>query len=109
MGWSMRRVEFRRLLDEHNALRVRFEIDSGQVVYFVAQIETQFGVDWTPVMRYDTAHGYAHCDVLHPHKLAAKVRLPHTNSNEALTWALQDLQTNWQQYSERYNRWLQKE
>ena len=109
MGWSMRRVEFRRLLNENNALRVRFEIDRGQVVYFIVQIETQFGDDWTPVMRYDTAHGYAHRDVLHPLMPAAKVRLPHSSYNEALTWALQDLQTNWQQYSERYNQWLQQE
>lgn len=94
------------MLDEHNALRVRFEIESGDVVYFIAQTETLIGDDWTPVMRYDTAHGYAHCDILHPHEPAVKVRLPHSSYKEALTWALHDLETNWQLYSERYYRWL---
>jgi hypothetical protein len=100
----LRRVEFRRFLDEHNALRVRFEVDRGQVVYFIAQIEAQFSEEWTPVMRYDTAHGYAHCDVLHPRETPVKIRLPHASYNEALSWSLQDLQTNWRKYSERYYR-----
>lgn len=66
----MRTVEFRRLLDYDNALRVMFETERGQILRFVVQLECQFVEDgeWIPVVRYDTAHGYAHRDVLHPTK-----------------------------------------
>ncbi|MCK6568124.1 MAG: hypothetical protein HUU12_15115 [Anaerolineales bacterium] len=66
----MRTVEFRRLLDDANALRVRFETDHGQILRFIVQLECLFSEDgeWTPVVRYDTAHGYAHRDVMRPHR-----------------------------------------
>ncbi|HLC15676.1 MAG TPA: hypothetical protein VJL89_05565, partial [Thermodesulfovibrionia bacterium] len=64
----MRHVEFRKLLDEDNALRVRFEIDKGRVSQFVVQLECTFDDEWIPVVRYDTAHGFAHCDKLHPYQ-----------------------------------------
>ena len=38
----MRLVEFRRFLDENNALRVRFELERGRVVKFVVQLECRF-------------------------------------------------------------------
>ena len=67
----MRAVEFRRLLDYDNALRVMFESERGQILRFVVQLECQFVEDgkWTPVVRYDTAHGYAHRDIMHRHTL----------------------------------------
>jgi len=50
----MRTVEFRRLLDNDNALRVMFETDHGQIVRFVVQLECIFieGGEWMPVVRY---------------------------------------------------------
>ena len=50
----MRTVEFRRLLDEDNALRVRFELESGDVMMFLVQLECKFEDKWLPVVRYDT-------------------------------------------------------
>lgn len=55
---NMRSVEFRRLLDDKNALRVRFELEHGEVVMFVVQLECLFmDSQWIPVVHYDTAHG----------------------------------------------------
>ncbi len=72
----MRFVEFRRFLNDDNALRVQFEVDSGQVLKFVVQLECRFGdKTWTPVIRYDTAHGFAHCDKLHPYESAIKTKM----------------------------------
>ena len=73
----MRQVEFRRLLDEFNALRVWFEIEHGLVISFVVQLECIFvGRDrWTPVVRYDTAHGFAHRDEMHPAGKAVKTSM----------------------------------
>ena len=41
----MRLVEFRRYLADNNALRVRFELERGQVVGFTVQLECRFGDD----------------------------------------------------------------
>jgi hypothetical protein len=38
----MRTVEFRRLLDFDNALRVMFETERGQILRFVVQLECLF-------------------------------------------------------------------
>jgi hypothetical protein len=84
----VRSVEFRRLLDEENALRVRFNLDQGQVIEFVVQFECLFESGWKAVIRYDTAHGFAHRDRLHPYDEAMKTRLEVQDYNEALTNAL---------------------
>ena len=41
----MRIVEFHRFLNDNNALRVRFEVERGQVLKFVVQLECHFGDD----------------------------------------------------------------
>ncbi len=88
----MRKVEFWRVLDDKNALRVRFELDKGKVVTFVVQLECIFNAGvWSPVVRYDTAHGFAHRDLLHPHQPAEKTKMSVRDFNEGLTLALFDL------------------
>lgn len=103
----MREVEFRQLLDENNALRVRFEVDHGLVLKFVVQLECRFAdrMDWSPVIRYDTAHGFAHCDQLHPYDATIKTSMVSTNNNEALNFAIDDLSNHWMEYRGRYERW----
>ena len=73
----MRQVQFRRLLDEENALRVNFKLERGQIEAFVVQLECSFSRDkWTPVVRYDTTHGFAHRDTMHPLERDGEVRNP---------------------------------
>jgi hypothetical protein len=105
----MRRVEFHRYLDDHNALRVRFELEQGRVVGFTVQLECRFRNDgWVPVVRYDTAHGFAHCDLLYPYDPVIKTEMASRDYNDALTLALQDLVDNWGSYRKRYEAWLQR-
>ena len=106
----MRLVEFRRYLDDNNALRVTFELEHGQVVGFTVQLECRFGEDdeWIPVVRYDTAHGFAHCDRLHPYDPAVKTELKTGDYNEALTFAQHDLANNRASYRRRYEKWLRQ-
>lgn len=103
----MRLVEFRRYLDESNALRVRFELQHGRVAGFTVQLECRWDENdpWVPVVRYDTAHGFAHCDRLHPYEPTAKVEMETRDYNEALTFALRDLWENWTAYRRRYEQW----
>ncbi|MDZ7362220.1 MAG: hypothetical protein ONB46_16065 [candidate division KSB1 bacterium] len=103
-------VEFHRLLDSDNALRVRFEVGHGQVLKFIVQLECRFDgdEDWTPVVGYDTAHGFAHCDRLHPYKEPEKIPMATSDDNEALNFAMSDLANNWVEYRMRYEKWLKQ-
>lgn len=105
----MREVKYLRFLDSENILRIRFELERGEVVSFMVQFECDFHEQgWTPVVRYDTAHGFAHRDKMVPHRDTEKMELPVSSYKEGLTFAIQDLETNWQDYRRRYEEWLKK-
>jgi hypothetical protein len=105
----MRTVEFRRILDDDNALRVRFDVDRGEIFLFVVQLECKLeGEVWTPVVRYDTAHGFAHRDRMHPRQDSEKTEMRVRDFNEGLTVAMFDLANNWSDYRRRYEEWQKK-
>ena len=104
----MRTVEFRRILDDENALRIRFDLESGNVVMFVVQLECKFDDIWIAVVRYDTAHGFAHRDRMYPQQDTEKTEMRVRDFNEGLTVAMFDLVNNWSDYRGRYEEWLKK-
>jgi hypothetical protein len=104
----MRTVEFLRRLDSVTMMRVRFDVDRGRVLGFVVQLECLFDDDWHPVVRYDTHHGFAHRDLVHPSGEAEKTDLRESDRNKALNLAIDDLMANWDDYRKRYERWLQQ-
>lgn len=104
----MRTIEYLRPLEALLQLRVRIEIEQGQVIKFTVQLEyDQDG--WQPVVRYDTAHGYAHCDIIHPYGENEKRRMSIQNYNDALQIAIDDLLQNRHWYQRRYEAWLQQQ
>lgn len=72
------------------------------MVEFLVQYEIRSGGEWVPVVRYDTAHGFAHRDLFVKKGAPVKTPLGITDLNMALTFAESDLKTNWQWYRERY-------
>lgn len=102
----MRTVQFRRFLDDQNALRVRFELEQSRVQRFIVQLECYIDDSWSSVVRYDTVHNFAHRDLIYPSGEVAKSEMASQDYNEALTFAIQDLAENWGKYRERYERWL---
>ncbi len=76
--------------------------ERGRVTRFLVQVEIKIGNYWYPVVRFDTAHGFAHKDLLHPDGSAEKVVLGVVNYGEALDLAEEDIESNWQRYVERY-------
>jgi hypothetical protein len=52
---------------------------------------------WTPVVRYDTAHGFAHRDLYTRQGKQFKTPLG-MDFNQARTFAQRDLLVNWQEY-----------
>lgn len=106
----MRHVEFRRLLEDNIALRVEFDSERGQIIRFVVQLECQFDDNekWVAVVRYDTAHGYAHRDTMRPYHREEKTRMSVQDYNEAFTMAMDDIVGSRGEYYRRYEEWLKE-
>lgn len=101
----LRDIDYERQLDIDARLRVQYRISRGRVVQFVAQLEILNEGEWRSVIRYDTAHRFAHRD---SHELSGrqtKTELKMT-FEEALSFALQDLRDNWESYRDRFLRGL---
>jgi hypothetical protein len=76
---------------------------SGQtIIEFMTQYELLIKGKWYPVVRYDTAHSFAHKDVLTFSGTVTKYELPFTDYNVALTFAEKDLKENWLIYRENF-------
>jgi hypothetical protein len=75
-----------------------------KVVRFVIQLEVLAGGEgkWMAVVRYDTAHGFAHRDLIHPDESIDKTPLFLQSLNEALDYAEADIRANWEQYIEHF-------
>lgn len=97
-----RETTFQFLLERDVAVRVRFTRHRGKITAFVVQLECQIAERWYPVVRYDTAHGFAHCDILKPDGSQGKRALPIHDFNEALTYAQDDLRMHYHRYCERF-------
>lgn len=77
-------------------------MDKGRVVFFRVQYETRIGDRWYPVVRYDTAHGFAHRDLLNLAGEIKKTPVFNQDFNDALTFAESDLKSNWEYYKENF-------
>jgi hypothetical protein len=60
------------------------------------------GDQWHPIVRYDTAHGFAHRDLINRRGDVTKTPLFINDYNDALAFAESDLKANWEIYRERF-------
>lgn len=97
------------MLTETDRKRHEHIIDKGKVKKFIVQYETLIEGKWTPIIRYDTAHGVAHKDLMNPDGSKEKIFLGPMNFNEALTLADNDINENWEMYKQRYLRRCKKD
>ena len=68
----------------------------------MVQYETFVEGEWLSVIRYDTAHGFPHLDRIRADGTLEKISLLTMDLGEALTFADQDIDENWEQYKEAY-------
>src|SRR4030067_3369398 len=85
---------------ESDRLRVIARKDKGEILEFVAQYEALISGEWRPVVRYDTAHGFAHRDIIRANGEVLKQPLFFETFNLAFTYATLALKMNWRQYKE---------
>lgn len=98
----MKETEFVVLLTFTDRYRHYHLSDKGRVIKFTVQYEILIQGKWHPVVRYDTAHQYAHKDILHPNGRVDKTPLYLSNYNVALAYAESDIKSNWIKYRNRY-------
>ena len=100
--YIMKIVKYEILLSESDRKRHTHHSDRGEVISFTVQFETLVKEKWLPVVRYDTAHGYAHKDILHLDGLKEKVDLGPMTMKDALVAADRNINENWLRYKKRF-------
>ncbi|MGH7800718.1 MAG: DUF7718 family protein [Thermodesulfobacteriota bacterium] len=93
----MGEIEYERQHDIDARMRAEYKSRKGQITSFIIQLEVLFKDEWKPVVRYDTAHGFAHRDLYHRSDRTTKTEL-NMSFNDALTYALNDIRDNWELY-----------
>jgi len=88
--------------DQKDRLRVIASKEKGRIIKFVAQYEAFIRGEWRGVVRYDTVHGFAHKDIIHPDGNIEKQPLIFADFNAAFTFAVQDLKISWKWYRKAY-------
>ena len=104
----MNETEFLIYLTPDNRIRHYHFSIKGKITKFTVQYEAFIIDQWHSIIRYDTAHGFAHIDRLYPDGSVKKEPLFYWDYNEALTFSQHDLNSNWEWYRERYEREMKK-
>jgi hypothetical protein len=103
-----REVDFVVEINPFDRYRQKHLSIKGKILKFTVQYETNIGGQWRPVVRYDTAHGFFHRDVMHPGKGQEKIYIRAKDYNEALTLARNDIKKNWQIYKSAFMKELNR-
>ena len=97
----MRTVEYVIPLGENARKRHYHKSRAGKVAAFVVQLEVFDKGEWQVVIRYDSAHGFAHID--HYSRSGRKTKKPiDLELTEALTVAEEDIKDNWKAYQKAF-------
>ena len=88
-------------LGENARKRHYHETDKGKVTEFTVQMEVFVNDQWLRVIRYDSAHGFAHIDQYYLDGRKIKKDL-HLNLGEALALADEDIKENWKTFKKSF-------
>ncbi|MEW6327538.1 MAG: hypothetical protein AB1487_08095 [Thermodesulfobacteriota bacterium] len=106
----MQEIKFLYSLSEEleDRLRVSALKRKGEILRFVVQYEALIENKWRAIIRYDTAHGFAHKDIIHYDGEKEKQPLYFADMNLAFTFAIQELKISWRWYRSAYEREMGK-
>ncbi|MEA3416286.1 MAG: hypothetical protein U9R02_09055 [Thermodesulfobacteriota bacterium] len=88
-------------LGENARKRHYHEADKGDIIGFAVQLEVLVNDQWKVVIRYDSAHGFAHIDRYYLDGRKVKIEL-HLKLSEALTLGDEDIKENWKIYQKAF-------
>lgn len=95
-------------LEHTDRFRYHHILEEGEIVRFRIQYEGLLGGEWRAIVRYDTAHGRPHKDLLHPDGTQEKHEFYGYSRKEVLTLGERDIKTNWKRYRSAYVREMEK-
>lgn len=107
----MGQTEWLAYLSERDRLRFRVTYDKAGVTETCVQLECEIEGQYHPVVRYDTAHGFAHCDKLHPDGRADNRSLAlsaHDLATYAQRWLAREWQVERRRYEQELAQWKQR-
>ena len=71
---------------------------------FCVQYEAWIGDEWMPIVRYDTAHGRPHKDLLHPNGTQSREEFRSFAVEDVMALGERDIKSNWRMYREAYEQ-----
>lgn len=89
---------------DRDRYRLHCWTERGRVTVFRVQYEAFIAGEWRPIVRYDTAHGLPHRDLLHPNRPAEKTAYPGRSNADVLTLGQEDIKRHWDIYRARYEQ-----
>jgi hypothetical protein len=105
----IKKVEYIIPLTDDTQLRHIHTHWKNEVISFTVQLEIYTKDRWQPIVRYDTAHGFTHRDIIHSNGTKEKTPLSISDFKEALTFSDKDLKTNWKIYREQFLKEVRNE
>jgi hypothetical protein len=98
--------EFLVSLDEaqENRYRHRHVWEQRQIIEFRIQYEAFIEGAWHAIVRYDSAHGQPHQDMLHPDGSQTKQMFSYYTNAEVLTIGQRDIMEHWLDYRAAYEK-----
>jgi hypothetical protein len=95
---------------ENNAeIHVYFETLNGIIINFVAKLVLIQDGGYREIIRFDSAHGCPHKDIIDEDgNVIRKVWFEFIDNNDGLNLAVKDVKDNCEMYIERYLKWQKK-
>jgi len=94
--------------ERQNRYRHHHVWEGNQILEFRIQFEALIDGEWHPIVRYDTAHGQPHRDLIHADGSETKEWFDIYTVAEVLTIGQRDIMENWSAYRKRFEKELQK-
>jgi hypothetical protein len=96
-------------LGNNAEIHVYFETLNGIIVNFVVKLILMQDGGYREIIRFDSAHGCPHKDVIDEDgHVIRKVWFEFIDNNDGLNLAVKDLKDNFDIYIERYLKWQKK-
>jgi hypothetical protein len=103
----VRRKRFVIPMTDEDRIEVEFEKEEGRLQRFVVNYVATIGGREFAVVRFDTAHGFPHRDVLLPNGTHhSQDALPPIGHHDLMWRAVRDVRDNWMTYRRRFEKWL---
>ena len=90
--------------EREDRLRYLHTSQRGRITRFCVQYEALIGDEWEPMVRYDTAHGRPHKDLLHRDGTQTKQEFRGYSAEEVLLLGERDIRATWHRYREAYEK-----